>query len=56
MRSPPYKESGVIEGPGFPGDMELLAAFYDIGTVLSLSAASILAALAKVGIITVKSV
>ena len=56
VRSPPYKESGVIEGPGFPGDMELLAAFYDIGTVLSLSAASILAALAKVGIITVKSV
>ena len=56
VRSPPLKESGWIEGPGFPGDMELLATFYDIGTVLSLSAASILAALAKVGIITVKSV
>lgn len=56
VRSPPYKESGVIEGPGFPGDMEQLAAFYGISTALTFSASSILAALAKLGIITVKSV
>ncbi len=56
VRSPPCEESGVIEGPGFPGDIEQLAAFYNIATVLSLSATSIMAALVKVGLITVKSI
>ena len=56
VRSPPCEESGMIEGPGFPGDIESLAAFYNIASVLSLSATSIMAVLVKVGIITVKSV
>ena len=56
VRSPPLEDSGLIEGPGFPGDIEELAAFYNITTVLSLSATSIMAALVKLGIITVKSI
>ncbi len=56
VRSPPLKESGMVDGPGFPGDIEQLAAIYNLGTVLSLSATSILAALAKVGILTVTNI
>lgn len=56
VRSPPYEDSGTIEGPEFPDDFHELASLYNIGTAVSLSAIVGLAVLSKIGLITIKTV
>ena len=56
VHSPPYEDSGTIQGPGFPGDFHELASLYNIGTAVSLSAIVGLAVLSKIGLITITTV